>query len=405
VPRRAILAALLAFVLGASTTTSARAKVASPLDAVRALTAARAKAEIAHDRDAYLATIDPQAPAAFRDAQLKSFDGLSSLPVKTLTYDVRTDLIGDLTRAVDAKKYGGAPVFLPQTVRALQFDLDADFPGLDDMWWTYVQRDGRWFVGGNDDVSDLGLVASQQMWDIGPVVTARGPHVLLIAHPGNQDRAQSLVDTTESALATLAPRWTLPWAGHLVGFVPNSPDELTTIIQATVDVTKFVAFVSYAFEPETLKATAPRLYVQDTNLSTYGSAQQTETLVHEFTHAAGAGYTSPFTPAWVQEGMADWIAGNEAPPTAPTPQLGAAPPRNDEFGAGSQTQIVRAYRDSRSLIAELASLKGSGAPFDFFKSLGAEPIRPGNSDYVVDESLKGFGLTATGLVAALHGGG
>ncbi len=64
-----------------------------------------------------------------------------------------------------------------------------------------------------------------------------------------------------------APRWTLPWSGRLVGFVPNSPAELGDLIQATVDVTKFVAFVAYGFDPVTLRATSPRLYIQDTNLS------------------------------------------------------------------------------------------------------------------------------------------
>lgn len=401
-PRRVLLAALLALVFSATVVTMTRAKDATPITAVRSLVQARAKAELGHDRAAFAHTIDPQAPVTFRDAQLKSFDGLASLPAQSIAYDVRTDLIGDLSGAVDRAKYGGALVFLPQTVRALQFTLDADKPGLDDMWWTYVQRDGQWYVGGNDDVADLGLVASQSMWDLGPVVVAQSAHVMLIAHADNRARAQALLATTEAALTTVSQRWALPWPGHIVGFVPSSPAELTTIIQATVDVTKFVAFVSYAFDPESLRATAPRLFVQDTNLSRYSAAQQTETLVHEFTHAAGAAYAGPFTPAWVQEGTAEWIAGNKPKPDAPTPQLGDTPPRDDQFGAGSQTDIVRAYRDSRSLIAELAVLKGENAPFDFFKTLGAEPVRPGNSDYVVDKSLGGLGTKIGDLLAALR---
>ena len=314
---------------------------------------------------------------------------------------MRTDLLGDLTRAVNRADYGGAPVFLPQTIRSLQFTLDSG-NNLDDMWFTFVERDGEWYVAGNDDVADLGLEPTQSMWDLAPVVPVEGPHVMLIAHPEDRDRAQALVATTEGALRTLAERWTLPWPGHLVGFVPSSPDELTTIIQATVDVTKFVAFISYAFDPESLRATTPRLYIQDANLSRYGAAQQAETLVHEFTHAAGAAYTGPYTPAWAQEGLADWIAGGFAKPDAPTPQLQDTPPRNDQFGAGTQTQIIRAYRDSRSLIAELAVLKGNAAPFEFFKAMGVEIVRPGNSDYIVDTALASVGVKTNDLIDALR---
>lgn len=400
-PRRALVAALLALALGATLTTPTHAQATSVLSAVRTLLEARAKAQVAHDRDAFAATIDPRAPAAFRDAQLASFDNLATLPVQSLTYDVRVDLIGDLSRAVDRKEYGGARVYLPQTIRALQFTLDAGRPGLDDMWWTYVLRNSRWYVAGDDDVSDLGLEPTVAMWDVGPVITAIGAHAMLIAHPENRARADALLAVTEQALATLGRHWALPWPSRLVGFLPSSPDELRRLLQATVDVSKFVAFISYAFDPETLGATAPRLYVQDTNLSRYSPASQTETLVHEFVHAAGAGYTAAFTPAWVQEGIAEWIATGEPRPDAPSPQLADEPPRNDQFGAGSQTEIVRAYRDSRSLIAELAALKGRSAPFDFFKALGAQPVRPGNTESVVTQSLAQLGITIDGLIAAL----
>lgn len=388
--RRGLLALLAVVLLGVVAPAAAKAPE-EPLQAVTELMTARAAAERGHDREAFLKTLDPKAPAAFRDAQLKGFDGLSSLPVEALEYQVRTDLIGDLTRAVDRDDYGDATVYLPQTIRSVRFKLDAGRAGLDDMWFTYVERDGKWYVGGNDDVTDLGLEPTVSMWDLGPVVAVTSDHVMLIAHPAQKDRATALLAITENALGTLAQRFTLSWAGHLVGFLPESPEELTTIIQATVDVTKFVAFVSYAFEPDSLGTTAPRLYVQDLNLSKYNEAAQTETLVHELTHAAGSGYTGPFHPSWVQEGTADWIAGG---PTVSYPRgkgAGDQAPRDDQFGAGSQGQLVQAYRDSVSLIAELARVAGPTAPLRFFEELGAERVRPGGRPYIVDDSLVKIG--------------
>ena len=69
--RRAFAAALLALTLSATLVAPTKAATESPLAAVRALLVTRAKAEVAHDRAAFDATIDPKAPAAFRDAQLE----------------------------------------------------------------------------------------------------------------------------------------------------------------------------------------------------------------------------------------------------------------------------------------------------------------------------------------------
>jgi hypothetical protein len=262
------------------------------------------------------------------------------------------------------------------------------------MWWTFVQRDGRWYVGGDDDVADLGLITTVSLWDSGPVTKVTNADFLVLAHPNDATRANAVLALMESALATLRQRWTLTWPGRLVVIVPGSPDELSTMIQSTVDVTKFVAFVGYTFDPDTLRATSPRLYLQDTNLSQYTEAGQVETLTHELTHAAGSQYAGTFTPSWVHEGLADWVAGGTTKAYPRDKGAGTLAPRDDQFGAGSQTDIVRAYRDARSLIAQLAKLKGTNAPFDLFKALGADSVQPGGRSWIVDQSLKTVGITS-----------
>lgn len=393
--RRLILvvgAALLAATQVPIAATAKEAGVDQKLAAVSGLLDAREKAEMARDRNAFAATIDPQAPAAFRDAQLASFDNLAALPVADVRYDVNVEHGGNLTRGATRAEYGGAEVFVPQTLRFMRFPFDGDRAWIDDMWWTYVQRDGKWYVGGNDDLVDVGLETAVSMWDRGPVVMVQSDHVALIAHPPDKTRAEALIALAEPALVTLNARWSLPWTGTLVGFLPESPDELTDLIQATVDVTKFVAFVSYGQDPETYESSAPRLFVQDRNLSRYTAAGQTETLVHEFVHAAGSQYAGAFTPSWVHEGLADWVAIGPTNAFRRGSGSGDDAPRDDEFGAGSQGQIVQAYRDSRSLMASLARVAGTQAPFDFFKALGAEPIRPGARAYVVNEALRSLGF-------------
>jgi hypothetical protein len=399
--RRAALIALATTVLVCAGVPVARAKESSslPLTEVRAVLKARTDAQRAKNRDAYAATIDPQAPVAFRDAQLRSFDGLSSLPVARINYGIDTDEV-DLTRGVDPKEYANAPVALVTTTRALRFTYDAR-SSFDAMFWTFVKRGAQWYVGGDDDVADLGLETTVSMWDNGPVVVAQSEHFQLIAHPDHQARANELLGLAESALATLGTRWHLTWSQKLVGFVPSSPDELGDLIQASVDVTKYVAFVAYGFNADTLRGTVPRLYVQDKNLSVYSPAGQTETLVHEFTHAAGSAYASSFIPSWVHEGLADWVAGDPTKPFPRGPGAGRHAPRNDQFAAGTQGQIIQAYRDARSLIASLSRVAGPQSPFDLFLALGKEQVRPGAQSYIVDQELQHVGV-ASGLDGLEH---
>jgi hypothetical protein len=389
---RGALVALVACLLACLSAPVARAKEAPgpPLAELRAVLKARTDAIRAKDRDAYASTIDPNAPPTFRDAQLRSFDGLASLPVARVNYSIRRDT-SDLTRAVIRNEYANAPVALVPTVQALRFTYDAR-SSLDVMFWTFVKRGDHWFVGGDDDVADLGLESTVSMWDRGPVVAVASEHFQFIAHPAQRPRAQDLLQLSEQALATLASRWTLPWSGKLVGFVPGSPAEIADLIQATVDVTKFVAFVAYGFDPDTLQPTTPRMYVQDANLSVYPPAAQTETLLHELTHAAGSDFASSFTPAWVHEGLAEWVATGTTNRFPRGASAGAHAPRDDEFGAGSQAQIVRAYRDARSLIAALSRIGGAQSPFAFFQALGAERVRVGSTPYVVDDSLRKVGV-------------
>src|SRR3954462_105067 len=148
--RRAALVAVAATLLALGGVPGARAKQSTtlPLAQLRAVLKARTDAQAARNRDAYAATIDPQAPASFRDAQLRGFDGLASLPVARGNYSIASDEV-DLTRGVDPKEYGNAPVALVTTTRALRFTYDAR-SSLDALFWTFVKRGAKWYVGGDD---------------------------------------------------------------------------------------------------------------------------------------------------------------------------------------------------------------------------------------------------------------
>jgi hypothetical protein len=395
VARAALALALVA--LGALTPVSrhARGETAGP-GTVQAVLDARVAALASGDRDAWLATVDPNAPSAFRDAQGNLFDGLRSLPLESYSLVARTEDTGDLAKGAGTDAKYGAPTQLPETRQRMRIRGFDDRDAIDSLFLTYVDRGGQWKVAGDGDVADLGLDTARGLWDAGPVETLAGPHLLTIFHPAQVDRAKALAAIAEDAVTALRQRWDHPWSERIPLILPADTGELERLLQSTVDLDKFLAFVSYgAVRDEGWAATAPRIYIQDQNLSGYGRAFQVETLTHELSHAAGAPLAGPFLPTWVHEGVADWVAtGRPTKEKKPAGSDGVLP-RDHEFSTGSQVAIVRAYRESRSAISYLSARAGLTGPTAVFEEVGAAKVEPGSVDFHVDAALRhvaGLGL-------------
>lgn len=365
---------------------------ASPVAAVQAVLDGRAAAVRDGDRAAWMATVDPEAPAAFRTAQARQFDGLRQLPITGFGLDAHVDTSGDLAPPGLDVLYG-APVFLPETRQVYRLEGYDDSDAVDVLWLTFVERDGSWYVGGDADLESVGLETQRGLWDIGAVELQRTDRLLVLSHPEDAARAAALAEIGQEAVEILDRRWDRQWPGRIAVILPGSVEELETLLQSTIDLDKFVAFVAYGWlETESgLSPTAPRMYIQDRNLSRYGRAFQVETLVHELAHAAAVPIVSPAVPAWVHEGVADWIAvGQPTREGVPTGSDGALP-RDHEFTTGSQTAIISSYRESRSAISFLARRHGEAAPSAFIAAVGAGPIVAGNTDYHVDRALREVG--------------
>lgn len=385
---RALVALALTLVLGAVSPAygAQRAESASP----QAVLDARVAALGAGDRDAWLATVDPAAPEEFRDAQGRLFDGLRSVPIERYSLTVRIDDTGDLGAGAGlAARYGGAPVQLPETRQRLRLRGYDTVDAVDSLWLTFVERDGGWYVAGDEDLAPFGLDTARGLWDFAPVEVLATEHLLTIFHPEQRRRATALSAIAEEAIAVLEERWDQPWPGRIPMVLPADTDELERLLQSTIDLDKFLAFVSYgADRDEGWTATAPRIYIQDDNLSKYGRDFQLETLVHELAHAAGAPLAGPFVSAWVHEGVADWVAtGRPMRERKPSGSDGVLP-RDHEFSTGSQSAIIEAYRESRSATSYLAARAGRGAPTALFREVGAVRVAPGNADHHIDAALR-----------------
>jgi hypothetical protein len=385
--RAGALALLLALVVAVSP--AAAQTPDDPAKAAQAVLDVRVNALRDGDRGAWLSTLDPQAPGAFKEAQGRLFDGLRQVPLESYSLEVRTRDTGDLGGRFRAR-YGGARTFLPETRQRHRIRGYDDRDAADSLWLTFVERDGRWYIGGDTDLSPLGLDTTRGLWDFGPVQVLPGEHIVVLHHPAQAERARALLDVTEEAVRVLSGRWDLPWSQKIPLILPGSVDELEEILQSTIDLDKFVAFVAYSpVRDEGYDVTAPRIYIQDRNLGRYNRQFQVETLVHELAHAAAVPHAGPHIPIWVHEGLADWVATgratNERRPGGSDGRL----PRDYEFTTGSQESIVRAYGEARSAISRLAGAKGVGTPTALLKAAGEPRSAPGNADHHIDAALRG----------------
>ena len=380
-----VLVALLLLTFAPASSPAAQAD--QPLAAVQRLLAARTAALTAGDRDAWLGAVDPNASSEFRAAQARSFDGLRALPLENYRLVARLDDSGDLSAGLSYP--GTSRRFLPETRQVYRLTGFDDRDAIDTLWWTYVERGGRWYIAADSDLRDLGLDTTRNIWDLGAMRVRATAHFLVLSHPEQAERADALASIAEDAMTTHASRWSRPWLQRIPLVLPGSVDELETMLQSTFDLDNFVAFVSYGVVRDTgFAPTAPRIFIQDRNLGRYSREFQIETLVHELVHAASVPLIGPLIPSWVHEGLADWVAkGRGASEARPRGSDGKIP-RDYEFTIGGGTAIVRSYEESRSSVTYLAGRHGLDAPANLFAALGAASVAPGNSDYQVDRALR-----------------
>jgi hypothetical protein len=369
----------------------AQTATASREDAVRQVLARRVEALKRGDRGAFMDTVDPIAAEEFKARQGRLYDGLRSLPLASYELEMRTDEVPDLGAGL-AGRYADDDVFLPPIEAHYRLTGIDTIDAVDGYYYTFLLRGGQWRIVADSDVEDVGLPSARNLWDYGPVSQERTAHFTVVHDPADRKRAETLAQLCEEGYARLtalfSPGAGRPVPAQIVVVLPHSLDQLQEILQATFDLSNFVAFASASVDrDDDWMSTAPRVYVQDANLSRSRRDFQLQTFHHEFTHVAAFPLAGPFVPSWMHEGLADWMAGSEKGPTAVEGTDGRLPD-DWEFTTGGGESILRAYDESTSATAFLAAKKGKGAPLDLLVRAGEARAAPGTSEYRVDQALR-----------------
>lgn len=367
-------------------------------NAVRAVLDQRQSAVRTGDRAAFLDTVDPLGAEEFKVRQAHLFDGLRSLPLASYDLELRTDEVADLSPGLAAKYPSAEAVFLPPVEAHYRLTGIDTIDAVDGYYYTFLLREGRWRIVSDRDLEDVGLPSARNLWDYGPVSQQRTEHFTVLHDPADRKRAEAIGGLCEQGYARLTATFLsggAPGPGlgaavpaQIVVVLPHSLDQLREILQATFDLSNFVAFASATVDrDDDWESTAPRVYVQDTNLARSRRDFQLQTFHHEFTHVAAFSLAGPFVPSWVHEGLADWMATGEQPSSEVDGTDGVLP-EEWEFTTGGGEAILRAYDESTSAMAFLAARKGKGAPLDLLRRIGELRTAPGTSRYRVDQALQ-----------------
>jgi hypothetical protein len=361
---------------------------------VRATLAQREQAVRSGDRAAFLDTVDPGAGEDFRSRQGRLFDGLRTLPLAGFELRLRTDEVPDLSAGLRAR-YAAEDVYLPAVEARYRIEGADRADAIDAFYYTFLLRDGRWRIASDTDVEDLGLPTSRNLWDFGPVALRRSAHFTLVFDPADRSRAEALLKLADQGFARLASTFARQLPDQVVVVLPHSLDQLREMLQATFDVTNFVAFATVGIDRDHgWEPTAPRVYVEDANLANNPRSFQLETLHHELIHVASFPLAGPYVPAWVHEGVADWLSTGRSGPTRVEGSDGRLPD-DYEFTTGGGESILRAYQESTSAMAFLAKAKERDAPLDLLVEAGRPRVASGTARYHTDQALRtvyGVGL-------------
>ncbi len=280
----------------------------------------------------------------------------------------------------------GEPVVVVEVTRHWAVEGVDPHPAADTLLLAVSTTSGTATVVHDDPLRRLGVTSSRTLWEVAEVTVERDGGVVLVGEPSRAARMREVAGLLRRAHDTISA--IDPPAAYLV-LVPTGADQAKEFLQTPLDVSKFVAFVSFSVDrSESWQAGPPRLVLQEGNLRRRSTTRQVAILAHELVHVDALADSGPLTPLWVHEGYADWEANSRTATARGQLEI----PEAHQFRSGSVGDIVAAYDASEALFARVADLLGNDAPRRLFDEVGSARSVPGTLTHRVDEALARLGL-------------
>jgi hypothetical protein len=331
---------------------------------------------------------------------------VEEIPLASYELRLRWDRSGNLARPSDRARYPGAErvviSLVEERYRIEGFDRE---DAVEDLYLTFVLRDGSWKVAEDTDVDDLTLFSSRSLWDFGPIETRRSEHFMMLSHPCASSSpcpatAHDYLGLAEQALRQVRPYWPRRWHDRIPILVPDDEDELARMIQSTFDLDDFVAFAYSTVDAgvgrkEGVDYTGHRILLNPAGFEGRSESSVLQIMAHELLHVATRTSTGPFVPAFVDEGIADYVGygGSRAglaffDSEVAQGLFSGALPEDYEFTVGSGTDIYRSYQESQAAVAFFIERWGLKRFVRFYVDLGRKDFVAGTARLQLDRSLR-----------------
>jgi hypothetical protein len=200
----------------------------------------------------------------------------------------------------------------------------------------------------------------------------------------------------ERALTRVDHYWREPWRHKIVILAPTTTGELHRMLQATFDVKKFVAF-AYASEDleHGLRFIGRRIILNWKAIATRTTDSLLTILAHELTHVATRASAGPETPAFIEEGIAEYVGYNGDPSSLSYLRSAVSAgnfdgklPLDYQFTTGSGRDIYLSYQKAESAVSFFINRWGSARFVRFYRALGRQRVVPGTARFHLDLALR-----------------
>lgn len=325
----------------------------------------RERALASGDREAFLATVDPD-ELGFSATQARWFDNLARLPVGDVSYELGDD-------DVMTKVAGEGDLQLPVefTMRLRGFDSR---PVTQQTVWTFVRRgDDVLLADDRDRRLDARTGWIPAPWDLAHIEVRRSGGILAVFDEDTSEHATYVM--SDLADATAVVRRHLPsWSGRYVAYGTSDTTAIGRMSAMTVDDTAGVAFPVLAREGGPVAAY--RFAVNPTVVGDVVSRGQV--FRHELVHVA-LGATDDRSPVWLAEGVAEYVARSTIPVDErrriAAYQLSGATGRTLEPSRSFYTGDPGLNYSLAALACDyLATTRGEAALWDLVRRFRAAPV-------------------------------
>lgn len=359
--------------------------------AVQELLDRRAAALFARDEAAFLASVDPKAPAEFRERQRALFHHLAEVPVTEWSYQIDDSV--SLTPPAVPESPDNA--WAPRVTLTYALARVDPLPTRRSMGYLFVQRGDSWYLAGDEELRDQGRTTWRGPWDFGPCRVTATRQGLVIGHDANRELAERIIRVVDESVTEVTEVWGPGWTQQVAVLLPESREELRALVgpEFAVDGIAAVAVADHV-DAVAGRVEGPRVVFNHDTVGGLSDVALRVVLQHEITHVAARAATVDGAPMWMLEGFADYVgyreSGLEFRDVAPdlvrqvrTKGVPTSPPSDQDFRLAGQ-QLDLAYQQSWSLVAHLVELIGEERTVAVYRQV-AGSASPSSVDAALQE--------------------